>query len=205
MLSNYGVGEDSWESFGLQGDQTSQSWRSTSLVAQSIKNLPADRRPGFDFWVRKIPWRRKRQPTPIFLPEESHGQRSLTVHGVPRVGHDLATKPPPIPKAINPEYSLERLMLRLKLQCFGHMMRRADSLEKTLMLGKTEDRRRRGQQSMRWLNGITRWTWVWASSGRWWRAGKPGVLQSMGSQRVGHDSATEQHRVVETIMQLWEI
>ena len=58
-------------------------------------------------------------------------------------------------KEINPEYSLERLMLRLKLQYFGHLMWRADSLEKTLMLGKTEGRRRRGQQRMRWLDGIT--------------------------------------------------
>ena len=58
-------------------------------------------------------------------------------------------------KEIDPEYSLEELMLKLKLQHFGHLMRRADSLEKTLMLGKTEDRRRRGQQRMRWLDGIT--------------------------------------------------
>ena len=58
------------------------------------------------------------------------------------------------PKEINPEYSLERLMLKLKLQYFGHLMRRADSLEKTLMLGKTEGGRR-GRQRMRWLNGIT--------------------------------------------------
>ena len=58
-------------------------------------------------------------------------------------------------KEINPEYSLEGLMLKLKLQYFGHMMRRADSLEKTLMLGKIEGRRRRGQQRMRWLDGIT--------------------------------------------------
>ena len=58
-------------------------------------------------------------------------------------------------KEINPEYSLERLMLKLKLQYFGHLMRRADSLEKTLMLGKIEERRRRGQQRMRWLDGIT--------------------------------------------------
>ena len=128
------------------------------------------------------------------------GTWQATVHGVPRVGHNLATKPPPIPKEINPEYSLEWLMPRLKLQYFGHMMQRADLLEKTLMLGKIEDRRRRGQQRMRWLNGIIRWTRVWASSWRWWRTGKPRVLQSMGSQRVGHDSATEQHRVVETIM-----
>ena len=58
-------------------------------------------------------------------------------------------------KEIRPEYSLEELMLKLKLQYFGHLMRRADSLEKTLMLGKIEDRRRRGQQRMRWLDGIT--------------------------------------------------
>ena len=57
-------------------------------------------------------------------------------------------------KEINPEYSLEGLMLKLKFQYFGHLMRRADSLEKTLMLGKTEGRRR-GRQMMRWLDGIT--------------------------------------------------
>ena len=58
-------------------------------------------------------------------------------------------------KEIRPEYSLEGLMLKLKLQCFGHLMRRTDSFEKTLMLGKIEGRRRRGQQRMRWLDGIT--------------------------------------------------
>ena len=66
-----------------------------SLVAQSVKNLPENRRPGFDSWVGKIPWRRKWQPTPVFLPGESHGQRSLagyTAHGVARVRHDLVTK-----------------------------------------------------------------------------------------------------------------
>jgi len=56
---------------------------------------------------------------------------------------------------ISPEYSLERLMLELKLRYFGHLMRKTDSFEKTLMLGKIEDRRRRGQQRMRWLDGIT--------------------------------------------------
>ena len=59
------------------------------------------------------------------------------------------------PKGNKPEYSLEGLMLKLKLQYFGHLMRRADSLEKTLLLGKIEGRRRRGQQRMRWLDGIT--------------------------------------------------
>ena len=58
-------------------------------------------------------------------------------------------------KEISPEYSLERLMLKLKLQYFGHLMQRTDSLEKTLMLGKIEGRRRRGQERMRWLDGIT--------------------------------------------------
>ena len=58
-------------------------------------------------------------------------------------------------KEINPEYSLEGLMLKLKLQYFGHLLPRADSLEKTLMLGKIEGRRRRGRQRMRWLDGIT--------------------------------------------------
>ena len=61
----------------------------------------------------------------------------------------------PILKEINPEYSLEGLMLKLKLQYFGHQMQRANSLEKTLMLRKIEGRRRRGQQKMRWLDGIT--------------------------------------------------
>ena len=81
---NYGVGEDSWESLGLQGEQTSQSL-----------------------------------------------------------------------KEINPEYSLGGLMLKLKLQFFGHLIRRADSLERTLMLGKIEGRRRRGQERIRLLNVIT--------------------------------------------------
>ena len=81
------------------------------------------------------------------------------VYGVARVGHDLATKPPPKqrPEEISPEYSLEGLMLKLQLQYFGHLMRRSDSFEKTektLMLGKIEGRRRRGQQKMRWLDGI---------------------------------------------------
>ena len=69
-------------------------------------------------------------------------------------------------------------MLKLKLQHFGHVVRKADSLEKTLMLGKIEGRRRRGRQRMRgWMASLTQWTWVWACSGSWWWTGKPGVLQ----------------------------
>jgi len=95
-------------------------------------------------------------------------------------------------KEINPGISLEGMMLKLKLQYFGHLMRRVDSLEKTLMLGGIGGRRRRGWQKMRWLDGImTRWTWVWMNSGSWWWTGRPDVLQFMGSQRVGHNWATE--------------
>ena len=98
-----------------------------------------------------------------------------------------------IPKEINPEYSLEGLMLNLKLRYFGHLMQRTDSLEKTLMLGKTEGRKRRGIYSGwdDWMASPTRWSWVWASSRSWWWTAKPGVLQSTGSQRIGHDRVTK--------------
>jgi len=78
-------------------------------------------------------------------------------------------------KEISPEYLLEKLMLKLKLQYFGHLMRRTDSFEKIPMLGKVEGRRRRGWQRMIWLDGII---------SSWWWTVKPGVLQSTGSQRV---------------------
>ena len=94
-------------------------------------------------------------------------------------------------KKTSPECSLEGLMLMLKLQYFGHLMWRVDSLEKTLMLeglgaGEGDDRGWDG-----WMPSPTRWTWIWVNSGCWWWTGSPGVLQFMGSQRVGHDWATE--------------
>ena len=159
---------------------------------------------------------------------------------------------------INSEFSFEGLMLKLKLQCFDYLMRRANSLKHTLVLGKIEGKRRRGWQRIRWLDSITnlvdmnlskleetlegrggwhtavhrvtksqtwlelthwkrpwcweglgtggegddrawdgwmasltQWAWVWVNSGSWWWTGRPGVLQFMGSQRVGHDWATE--------------
>ena len=95
-------------------------------------------------------------------------------------------------KEISPGYSSEGLMLKLKLQYFGHLMRRTDSFEKTLMLGKIEGRRRRGRRGWDgWMASPTQWTWVWVNSGSWWWTGKPGMLWFMGSQRVRHDWATE--------------
>ena len=89
-------------------------------------------------------------------------------------------------------FSLEGMMLKLKLQYFGHLMRTVDSLEKTLMLGglgaggEGDDRGWDG-----WMASLTRWTWIWVNSWSWWWTGRPGVLRFMGSQRVGHDWATE--------------
>ena len=92
-------------------------------------------------------------------------------------------------KEISPGCSLEGMMLKLKLQYFG--------FEKSWLIGKDPDagrdwgRRRKGQQRMRWLDGITDSMDVWVNSGSWWWTGRPGVLRFMGSQRVGHDWATE--------------
>ena len=91
-------------------------------------------------------------------------------------------------KEISPGCSLEGLMLKLKLQYFGHLMRRGDSLEKTLMLGKIEGRRRRGRQRMRWMDGITDSMHMGLGGFRELVMDRrPGVLQFMGLQRVGHD------------------
>ena len=95
-------------------------------------------------------------------------------------------------KQISPGCSLEGMMLKLKLQYFGHLMRRVDSLEKTLMLGGIGGR---GEGDDRgwdgWMASPTQWTWVWVNSGSGWWTGRPGVLQSMGSKRVRHDWATD--------------
>ena len=105
-------------------------------------------------------------------------RRLLRVHWIARSSNQSVLK------EISPKYSLEGLMLKLKLQYFGHLMWRANSFDKTLMLGKIEGRRRRGNNRGwdGWMPSPTQWAWVWASSRRLWGIGRPGNLQSMGLQ-----------------------
>ena len=117
---------------------------------------------------------------------------------------------PEHPKGFSPEYSLEGLMLKLKLQYFGCLMWRTDPFEKTLIWerlktgGEGDDR---GWDS--WMASLTQWMWVWASSGTWWWTGKSGMLQSVGSQRIGHDWVTELAELtvinIYNIKSSWEI
>ena len=86
-------------------------------------------------------------------------------------------------KEIISEYSLEGLMLKLKPQNFCHLMQRTDSLAKALMLGGIAGKRRRGDRGWDgWMASLTQWTWVWDCSGTWWWTGKPGMMESTGSQ-----------------------
>ena len=99
-------------------------------------------------------------------------------------------------REINPEYSLEGQILKLKLQYFGHWMGTVDSLEKSLMLAKIEGKRRRGHQRIRWLDGITNSVDMNLGTfrGMMKETGRPGMLQSKGSQRVGHSCETQQQQ-----------
>ena len=97
----------------------------------------------------------------------------------------------PILKEISPEYSLEGFLLKLKLQYFGHLMQGTDSLERPCCL----ERMKAGGEGHRgwdvWMASLTWFTWVWVNSGNWWWTGKPGMLKSMGLQRLGHNWMTE--------------
>ena len=113
-------------------------------MTQLVKNPPAMRETWVDTWVGNIPWRKERLPVPVFWPGVTK-----------RVTWTSRILNQSILKETNPEYLLKGLILKLKHQYFGHLMPRADSLEKTLMLGKIEGGNRMGQQKMRWFNGIT--------------------------------------------------
>ena len=109
-------------------------------------------------------------------------------------------------KETSPGCSLEGLMLKLKLQYFGHLMWRADSLKNTPMLGKIEGRRRRGRQRRRWLDCITNSMELGLGGLQsWWRTGRPGVLQFMGSQRVRHYWATELNWIECLMKESWTL
>ena len=113
-------------------------------------------------------------------------KRLLRVHWTARRSNQS------ILEEISPEYSMEGLMLKLKLQYFGYLMqswihwKTPKHWERLRAGGEGDDRGWDG-----WMASLTRWTWLWAISGSWWRTGKPVILQSMGSQRVRHDWATE--------------
>ena len=140
-------------------------WKSICL--QCVKSR-------FDPWVRKSPRRRKWQPTPVLLPGKLHGLRSL-------VGYSPWGR-----KELDMAERLHSLTVN------DHLLQRADSLEKTPIMEKIEGRRRTGHKG--WdgrMSSLTQWTWIWTNSGRYWRTGKPGVLQLMGAQRLGHDGLTQ--------------
>ena len=132
----------------------------------------------------------------LFLLEPGPLELSIPWRGLFKVPCSARRSNQSILKEISPEYSLEGLMLKLKLQYFGHMMWRTNSLEKTLMLGKIGERDDREWDV--WMASPTQWAWVWVNFSSWWWTGRPGVLQSMGSQRIRHEWATELNELKDT-------
>ena len=212
-----------------------------SLVVQTVMNLPAMQETRFNLWVGKIPQRRAWQPTPVFLPENpmDRGTWWATVPGVTKRGTWLSNwwtikkaecrrihavcrrrflripwterrSNQSILKEINPEYLLEGLML--KLQYFGHLMWRADSLEKTLMLGNTEGNRRKGWQRMRWLDHITKSMDMSLSKFKKtvkdrgaWSAIVHGVRHDLATEQVPGIIIKQKQERVTTIVNSWHV
>ena len=159
----------------------------TSLVSQIVKNLYFGR-PGFATRVGKIPWRREWQPTPVFLPENFHGQRSLV--GYNSWGHKDMDKTEWLTLSLS--FTVKNIFswwnsntLATSCEELTHW-KRLWCWEGLGAGGEGDDRGWDG-----WMASPTWWTWVWVNSGSWWWTGRPGVLRFMGSQRVGHDWATE--------------
>ena len=160
------------------------------------------RRCKFYSWVRKIPWGTKWQSTLVFLPGKSRGQRSVigyTPCGRKRIRHDLVTKQQQKaprhgffalsiywkPQVLITASYLDSLPQDFFLVCAFHW-KRPWCWEGLGAGGEGDDRVWDG-----WMESLIRWTWVWVNSGSWWWTGRPGVLRFMGSQRVGHDWATD--------------
>ena len=166
---------------GCPGDLKSSDdlWHPCLLIWQEMLH----------FWTLSLNFR----ATDIGTYPSSLNPTSLCTHTLsPPLESIMFNRSPTHIKEISPEYSLEGLMLKLKLQYFGHLMQRTDSLKKTLMPGKIESGRTRGRQRMRWLDGsmdmsLSKLRELVVGPGN----GKPGVLQSMGSQRVRQDWVTE--------------
>ena len=156
------------------------------LVAQMVKTLPAMPETHIQFpGLGRSPREGNGNPLQYSCLENSmdKGAWWATVHGFSRVGHDLTTKPLP-PK--------------LKFQYFGHLNQRANSLENTLMLESLKAGGEGGNRGWDiWMASLIQWTWTWANSRRQARTGKPGILQSMGSQRVRLNLVTEQQQKME--------
>ena len=145
---------------------------------------------------QQIHWKKtikKKRLFPFLFIERKEYYSALKSKRLLRVTWTARKSNQTILKEFNTEYSLEGLMLKLKLQYFGHLMWRPDSLEKTLMLGKIEGRRERGWQRVRWWDGITDSVESEQAPGDG-EGQKPGLLQSMGSKRLGHDLANEQQQ-----------
>ena len=134
--------------------------------------------------------------TAIFLPWK--------VLGTHNSFHEDKRSNQSILKEISPGCSLEGLMLKLKLQYFGHLMQGVDSWKRPWCwegLGAGGEGDGRGWDG--WMASPTRWTWLWVNSGSWWWTGRPGVLRFLGSQRVGHDWATELNWTDASIPQIY--